>query len=71
MGTVSKNIAEDAMNGKYPEDNITTIVRYTNAWGGESYGITAGNDNRAKYLIVTEYVINPKLIWTKEKGRLE
>lgn len=63
MGTVTKQIADDVIAGKYPEDNIVRIVKYTNTWGSEAYGLEStwqlGRYN------ASEYVINPSVYWSK------
>ena len=65
MGTVNKKIADDIIAGKYADDNATRIVKYTNAWGGESYGVTFGRENKGKYLTETDYIRDPKIYWEK------
>ena len=39
MPTIDKKIADDVIAGKYPEDRPLKIIKYTNQWGGESYGL--------------------------------
>ena len=68
MGTVSKSIADAIIAGKYEDDNPKRIVKYTNAWGGEAYGVTFGNDDPNKYLYETEYVQNPVIYWDHKKS---
>lgn len=66
MATVSKQIADEVITGKYPEDRIVKIVRYTNAWGGESYGLIAeGKD--LDYYAPSPYVRNPFTYWERPK----
>ena len=68
MATVSKEIADKIVSGAYPEDNATRIVKYTNAWGGESYGVTFRSEPKEKYLEETGIVINPSVYWDPELG---
>ena len=66
MATInSKEIIEDIMAGKYPEDKPTRIVRYTNAWGQTAYGVTFGDEDIERYTTPTEFIINPVIIWNK------
>jgi hypothetical protein len=79
MGTVDKDIAEQIIaNDGYgdPGDPRTVkIVRYTGYESQELYGavliveVMIGMGDR--YERPTEYVRNPKVIWTAEKGRIE
>lgn len=62
MTTVSKEIADDIIAGKYEMDNPKKIIKYTNAWGGEAYGVTFDNQNPNKYH-ASEFVINPEIYW--------
>lgn len=53
----------------YSEDDprVYKIVKYTNSWGGVSYGVTwEGHEDLDRYEEETEYVINPEVIWTSE-----
>jgi hypothetical protein len=62
MGTVSKEIADKVIAGYYPEDNVVRIIKYTNAWGGEAYGLESERElGRYKE---SEFVINPEVYWT-------
>ncbi len=63
MSTVDKKIADEIIAGKYEEDNCTTIIVYTNKWGGESYGCLFNNQPN-KY-VASEFVRNPRVYWTK------
>lgn len=67
MSTVNKKIADDIVNGKYPEDEAQMIVKYTNAWGGEAYGVTFKGDDQDKYLRPTPFIQNPTIYWRKVK----
>lgn len=64
MATVSKKLADElvAGDGYYSDDlRVIRIVQYTNAWGGEAYGIEYPGQF-GKYS-PSEYVINPKVYW--------
>ena len=52
-------------NGYYEDDvRVHSIVRYTNAYGNITYGVTWVNEmNKTRYLIETEYVRCPEVIW--------
>jgi hypothetical protein len=70
MSTVNKEFADTvvAANGVlYPDDPfeppIVRIVRYTNAWGGEGFGMTFKGQDPEKYMRPTEFVINPVIYW--------
>ena len=62
MTTVDKHIADAVIAGKYPEDRWVRIIKYTNAWGGESFGLedyhTVGKYHPSPY------VINPEIYWS-------
>lgn len=66
MPTVDKPIADRivAGNGIYPGDEgspVHSIVKYKNAWGGESYGL---NYSRHNAYTASEYVHAPELYWS-------
>jgi hypothetical protein len=73
MPTVDKKTADNIAkyNGYFngDDDNLlgdnprtVQITKYTNAWGGESYGLTLeGRPN--VYAQPTEYIINPTPYW--------
>jgi hypothetical protein len=70
MSTIdSKGIIDEIIrkNGYYLGDpQVAMIVEYTNAYGGTTYGVTWSNEAKARqlrYLIETEYVRNPRIIW--------
>lgn len=67
MATVSKEIADDIIAGKYPEDPLPVrIVKYRNAWGGESYGVEyMGQFGKYRE---SEYVQDPQTYWTNPNG---
>lgn len=64
MATVSKEIADDIIAGKYDEDKAVKIVKYENAWGGESYGVIF-EGQRLDYYAESDYIRNPTLYWSK------
>ena len=66
MATVDKSIADNIIAGEYPEDEAVKIVKYTNAWGGESYGVIFKGEPLDKYS-ATEFVINPTTYWERGK----
>ena len=66
MGTISKEIADDVIAGKYEDDYPVKIVKYTNQWGGESYGLICRHESLNRY-DASEYVINPILYWERNK----
>ncbi len=57
-------------DGYYLDDpRIYMIVEYTNAYGNITWGVTWCNEQyraRTRYLIETDYVKNPKIIWHSE-----
>jgi hypothetical protein len=70
MATIdSKNLIDKiiANNGYYEDDpRVYKIVEYTNAYGNTTWGVTWSNElssSRDRYLIETEFVKNPKVIW--------
>lgn len=70
MSTIDKAFADKlvAANGQlYPDDPfeppVTRIVKYTNAWGGEAYGITFEGQDPGKYMLPTEFISNPTVYW--------
>jgi hypothetical protein len=67
MATVDKNIADQIVAGKFKSDNPVKIVKYTNAWGGESYGLICRGQPLDLYR-ETEFVRSPSTYWTKEGG---
>jgi phenolic acid decarboxylase len=69
MATLDKKIADEIVAGKYAEDHPVKIVRYTNAWGGESYGVIFEGEDLNRYA-ASDFVINPTVYWTKEGGKV-
>jgi hypothetical protein len=59
---IDKLIAKD---GYFEDDpQVYMIVEYTNAWGNVTWGISYVNErDKDRYLIETEYVRNPKVLW--------
>lgn len=59
-----------AKNGYYEDDpRVHMIVEYTNANGNRTWGVTWSNETNAskrRYLIETEFVRDPKVIWKAE-----
>ena len=68
MSTVDREIAEELIAGKYPEDHAVKIVKYENAWGNEAFGVVFKGQNLDMYR-ASEYVINPRVYWTVEGGK--
>ena len=64
MGTVDKKIADDVIAGKYASDRPVKIVKYTNAWGGESYGLICKGQSLDRYA-ASDFVKNPVTYWEK------
>ena len=64
-----------ANNGFYPQEpddecspdpQVFMIVEYTNAYGNVTWGVTWINEHpesRMRYLVKSQYIINPKVIW--------
>lgn len=64
MSTVDQNLADRiaAADGYYADDpRIVRIVKYTNAWGGDAYGLEY-RQTLGKYS-ESEYVQNPTVYW--------
>lgn len=64
MATVDKSIADRIIAGEFAAEDgwPIRIVEYTNAWGGQSYGVEHHEIERGKYS-ESEYVRNPKVYW--------
>ena len=60
-----------AADGYYEDDpRVALIVEYTNANGNQTWGVTWSNESAARqrrYLEETEYVRNPKVLWTAKE----
>jgi hypothetical protein len=70
MSTVDKVTADKIVAGEFPEDAAVLIVKYTNAWGGEAYGVTFAReslDRQNRYLQPTPYINNPEVYWRAPK----
>ena len=67
MGTVSKKIADDIIAGKYADEDgwPLRIVEYTNAWGGQSFGVEHAAHEYGKYS-ASPTVINPRVYWERK-----
>lgn len=65
MSTVDKEIADAVIAGKYEEDGWVRIIKYTNAWGGEAYGLE--NIRSIGRYRPSNYVINPTVYWERAK----
>lgn len=67
MGTVSKDIADNIIQGKYVSEDgwPIRIVEYTNAWGELAYGVEHAEHERGKYS-PSEYVRNPRVYWERK-----
>lgn len=62
MATVSKEIADDIIAGKYAEDGAIKIIKYTNMSGEDAYGVVYPSDDLDKYH-TSIFVNNPVLYW--------
>lgn len=67
MGTISKDIADDVIAGKYEDDRPVKIVKYQDAWGGEAYGLICEGESINRYH-ESEFVINPTTYWQKQQA---
>ena len=63
MATIDKRIADAIAAGEYADDRPTRIVKYTNAWGGEAFGVTFEGQDIDKYVTPTEFIRNPTIYW--------
>jgi len=54
-----------AKDGYYEDDpRVSKIVQYTNAYGNITWGVTWSNQlGQNKYLVESEFIRNPQLIW--------
>ena len=66
MGTVNKQIADDIIAGKYANDGIVKIVKYTHAWGEEAYGLIGQHEPLDKYR-ESDFVQSPSVYWEEGK----
>jgi len=67
MGTISKKIADDVIAGKYDDDRPQKIVKYTDAWGGEAYGLICEGQDPNRYR-ESEFVRSPEVYWERKDG---
>jgi len=57
-----------AGNGIYPGDDdmpVVKIVKYTNAWNGETFGLIYAGEDLDRYH-ASEFVIRPETIWERK-----
>lgn len=69
MATISKEIADRVIAGEFDDDPCglcVKIVKFTNAWGGESYGAIFQHQRLDTYK-ETEYVRNPVTYWERKR----
>lgn len=67
MATVSKELAEQiiAADGYYATDpRVMQVVKYDNAFGGESWAILYEQDVAINRYAETAYVRNPQIVWS-------
>lgn len=63
MATVSKEIADDIIAGKYDEDGCYKVVEYTSPLsGGLAYGALFEGDHPDKYA-ASMFIVNPRVYW--------
>lgn len=74
MSTVDKDFADKVVAAKgvlFPEDPfeppVDKIVKYTNAWGGEAYGLIFAGQNPSKYS-PSEFVRNPEVYFERTQA---
>jgi len=67
MSTVNKGLADRIIAGEFAEDSPRKIVKYTNAWGGESYGVVFEGERLDNYA-ASNYVIEPSIYWEAPHG---
>jgi hypothetical protein len=70
MATIdSKSLIDTliANKGYYEDDpRVYQIVEYTNAYGNKTWGVTWCTEDverRQRYLVESQFVQNPKIIW--------
>lgn len=66
MATVSKELAEQiiAQDGYYEDDpRVQQVVKYLNAFGGESWAILYARDVAGNRYAPSEYVRSPQIVW--------
>lgn len=62
MATVDKSIADRIVAGEFADDQPCRIIKYTNAWGGEAYGVEFASDRPGRYA-ESDFVQNPSVYW--------
>lgn len=74
MATIDSKAVIDMImsrDGLYEGDpEVYQIVEYTNAYGNVTWGVTWINEHptsRNRYLIETEFVQNPRVIWKNKR----
>lgn len=65
MGTIDKTIADRVIAGEFDSDKPLRIVKYTNNWGGESYGLVCKGERLDRYA-ASDFVHNPTIYWEKK-----
>lgn len=58
-----ESVVADGPDG---EPAVVKIVEYTNAWGGQSYGLVFEGENTDRYNRPTEFVRNPVTLWERQ-----
>lgn len=66
MATVDKAAADRVIAGEFANEGVWKIVKYNNAWGGESYGLLFPHDPPDKYR-ASNFVRNPTVYWEKAR----
>lgn len=69
VATVNKKIAMEiiANRGRYADDPLVhQVVKYQNAWGGESWAILYEQDCLNNRYAPSEYVRSPEVVWSLE-----
>lgn len=67
MATVSEEIARTIIDndGYYSDDpRVMQVVKYSNAFGGESWAILYEQDVAIDRYAESPYVRNPKVVWS-------
>lgn len=73
MSTVDKITADKVMAGEFPEDNITAILRYENAFNGNfAYKLIFAHQDCKEYrnylLTQCPALHSPEIIWELSKS---
>ncbi len=69
MASVHEALAREiiANNGHYHDDPVVVqVIKYENAWGGESWAILYEQDVKSNRYTPSEYVINPEVVWERK-----